>query len=104
MGPLKSVNAEPLLEKFLTFEEKGKQFTAHIANDLQTREQAYKLVYEVYSRRGLGQPHPSRMWYSLANLLVDTITVIVKSEGVTVAAMTVVHDSPQLLPADEIYR
>ncbi len=81
----------------------GDNYQIQIANTRELKKKAYGLMYDIYEKIGYGHPNPSRMWYSLYELLPDTITVLVLRDGKAVATMSVVFDSPFGLPDDENY-
>lgn len=85
-----------------TFGPEGR-YRIRVANDLETRRRAYHLVYGVYLEKEYTTPHPSRMWLTLHDALPETATFLVERDGVALAALTVVPDSPLGLPADELY-
>jgi hypothetical protein len=78
-------------------------YSLHVANDLATRREAYRFMYEVYEAKGYGQPHRCRMWFSIYEMLPTTLTLVVRRKGAVVAAATLTGDSCLGLPADEIY-
>jgi hypothetical protein len=108
------------------------KYSIRVANDLESRRKAYRLVYRLYLEKEYAQPHPSKMWLSIFDALPETVTLLVerqaegcrlKAEGTTavssvpsafglqpsaapvpVGALTVVFDSPMGLPADKLYR
>lgn len=80
------------------------RYRIEVANDQASREQAYRLVYEVYLEKGYASPHPSRLWFSPHNALPETTTIIVKStDDSVVGTLTVIFDSHLGLHADELY-
>ena len=84
----------------------GGRYTIRMANDLESRRKAYRLVYRLYLEREYARPHPSEMWLSLFDALPGTSTLLVEKAdaGEAVGALTVVLDSPMGLPADDLYR
>lgn len=87
----------------LQFGEDG-CFTLKVANDLATREQAYRLVYELFRQKGIARPDPVGMSYSLWNAALETTTLCVEYDRRVVGVLTFYQDSPLGLPADEEYR
>ena len=81
----------------------GDNYQIQIAGTRELKKKAYRLMHDIYEKIGYGHPHPTRMWYSLYELLPDTVTVLVLREGEAVATMSVVFDSPFGLPDDENY-
>ena len=67
--------------------------------------QAFSLVHQEYVRVGyLDKPDPSCMFFGIHNLLPETATLIVKSDGKAVATLTQVPDSKMHgLPMDKIF-
>jgi hypothetical protein len=90
-------------ESLFDFHAGGERYSVRIANTRQLREKSYRLMYDIYEEIGYGHPHPSRMWYSLYELLPETVTVTVLHGEEAVATMTVVYDSPFGLPDDANY-
>jgi len=75
------------------------------ASTLEERADAFGLVYKVYRGVGYGTSHRSGLWYSMYELLPQTITVVVRDQAdAVVAAVSIVQDSPIGLPADAIYK
>jgi len=81
------------------------QYSIRVANDMESRQKAYRLVYSLYLEKEYARPHPSGMWLSSFDAQPETATLLVeKRDGVAVGALTVVFDSPAGLPADHLYR
>jgi len=78
-------------------------FTLKVANDMKTRERAYRLLYALYRDKGITQSNSNEMLYSLRNSVPETTTLFVEHEEETVAVLTFYQDSPLGLPADEAY-
>ena len=96
---LKSVD----LEKGLEFFED--QVIIHVANRLGRRLQAYRLLYDLYSKMGIAQNNGDGLWLSIYDALPETITFVSEdSRGCTEGALTVVFDSAIGLPADDLYK
>jgi len=91
-----------------------------VANDLDSRQRAYELIYRLYLEKEYAKPNPSRLWVSMFDALPETVTLLAErglpvqsprsrvpaepgTGGVPVGALTVVFDSPLGLPADGIY-
>ena len=91
-------------------EEKGIQFfggkcTLRVANRLELREQAYKLLYNIYLKSGLAKKNDSGLWLSIYDALPDTTTLVAEDEkGQILGALTLVFDSPIGLPSDNLYK
>jgi hypothetical protein len=86
----------------LQFGEDGR-FALKVANDLATRERAYGLLYALYRAKGITRSDPTGMIYSLRDAVPETTTLFVECDDRTVGVLTVYHDSPLGLPADEAY-
>jgi len=90
--------------------KKGIQFfggncTVRVANQLELRQKAYKLIYNLYLKSGLTKKTSSELWLSIFDALPETTTLIAEDENGQIAgALTVIFDSPIGLPADEIYK
>ena len=91
-------------------EKNGIQFfdgdcTIRIANRLEFRQKAYKLIYSLYLKSGLAKETPGELWLSIFDALPETTTFLAEDEKAQIAgALTVVFDSPIGLPADELYK
>jgi hypothetical protein len=83
----------------------GSGYTVRVANDLESRQKAYRLVYRLYLEKEYAQPRPSRMWLSIFDALPETTTLLIErtDTGAAVGALTVAVDSPMGLPADKLY-
>ncbi|PCJ60888.1 MAG: hypothetical protein COA79_07455 [Planctomycetota bacterium] len=79
------------------------EFTVEIANDIETRIQAYRLLYKTYVEKEFAKPHSSKMWYSIFDAHPDTATIVVKEGDKVRGALTIVIDSSMGLPADSLY-
>ncbi len=82
----------------------GEHIRISVANTLNVRRKAYRLLYQEYIAKGFATPEPSHMWYSLFDAHPETITFVARENGLMVGALTVVFDSVAGLPSDEIYR
>lgn len=72
------------------------------ADDLR---QAYRLVHDVYLGQGYINPDPCRMRVRIFETAPETATFIAKVDGVVVAVLSVVEDSPELgLPSDGAFK
>lgn len=80
------------------------KFKIEIANDLETRSQAYKLLYKTYVEKEFAKPHASKMWYSIFDAHPDTITIVAKEGKFVRGAITIVIDSPLGLPAEGVFK
>ena len=66
-------------------------------------EQAYRLVYTSYRRRGYLDENPAGVRLTLFNAMPETVTFVSMLEGSVIATVTLVPDTPIGLPMDEIY-
>ncbi len=82
------------------------KYTIRVANDLESRRKAYRLIYKLYLEKEYARPHPSKMWLSIFDALPDTTTLLVErtDTGEAAGALTVVFDSPLGLPAENLYK
>ena len=81
------------------------KFTVRVANQLELRQKAYKLIYYLYLKLGLAKKTYSGLWLSIFDALPETTTLVAEDEkGQIAGALTVVFDSPIGLPADELYK
>ncbi len=81
----------------------GKRYRVRVANTRELRERSYRLMHDTYRRTGYAHPGPFPAWYSLFELLPDSVTLVVMRGDDMVGTMTVVFDSPFGLPDDETY-
>ncbi len=70
----------PSLPDCLTFA--GGRYRIRVANDLESREQAYRLVYRLYLEKEYVRPHVSRMWVGPFDALPETVTLLVERTAV----------------------
>jgi len=66
-------------------------------------EEAFRLIYSSYLRRGYMEPDPSRIRLSLFNALPSTATFVGVLEDRVIATVSLVPDSELGLPMDEVY-
>jgi len=80
------------------------KFSIRTANQLVLRQEAYKLLYDVYSKVGIAQDRSTDLWLSIFDALPETTTLVAQDhKGEIQGAITLVFDSPIGLPADELY-
>ena len=79
------------------------QLALRPAQSLEELRSAYRLVYESYLRSGYIRPNPVRMRFSYFNALPDVVTFVGMLKGEVVSTVSVIPDSPLMLPMDEIY-
>ena len=96
---LKSVDLDTGLEFF------GGEVVIQVANRLNRRQNAYQLLYGLYSKMGITQSNGNGLWLSIHDALPDTITFVSEDRhGRIEGALTVVFDSLIGLPADDLYK
>lgn len=83
---------------------KKKEICYRIANDITTRKEAFRLVYDVYRTMNYSHKVPSRMWYTLYELLENSITFVAMHENEVIAAISVTNDGDLGLPSDDDYK
>lgn len=100
------IKSEFVTQNYFLF-GKDKQYEIDIASDLETRKEAYQLMYKLYRSPEMDYAveDPSQMWYSLFNFNVHTNTIVVREVQTrkVVATLTVVIDSVLGLPLEENY-
>lgn len=74
-----------------------------IAETVEEKEQAYRLVYAEYLKRGFTAPNRYAMFTSLYQLGAATTTFVGKMDGEVVVTMSAVADSSVGLPMDKLY-
>jgi hypothetical protein len=77
-----------------------------LANDRETREKAYRLIYRLYREKGYALPKASGRWLSHFDADASTMTFFVErvEDQAVVGALTVLVDSEAGLPSDECFR
>jgi len=89
-------------EPFHRYVVDGDVFEYAVANTAYLRERSFRFVYDQYKQSGLGGLHPSRMWFSISELLPDNTTILVIKDNRIVASISNLLDSPLALPADDV--
>jgi hypothetical protein len=80
------------------------KFSIRTANRLALRQEAYKLLYKIYSKMGITRDESTDLWLSIFDALPETTTLVAQNlKGEIGGAITLVFDSPIGLPADELY-
>ncbi|PCJ51666.1 MAG: hypothetical protein COA79_25625 [Planctomycetota bacterium] len=74
-----------------------------IAKDQNLKEEAYRLIYQTYLEKGFTEKNASEMWYSVYDLLDESIVVVAMDNNIVVGALTLILDSEFGLPANELY-
>jgi len=83
----------------------GGQCEVHVANQLILRQNAYKLIHDLYSQIGIVQKKDSDLWLSIYDALPDSVTFVAEDDqGCSAGTLTVIFDSSIGLPADELYK
>lgn len=87
---------------------KDNRFCVSIANNYTSRQEAYEMIYTLYSSKEIDYvscPDPSKMWYSIYNAspFTQTVNVIDTISNKLVGTLTVVIDSALGLPLEEQY-
>lgn len=77
-----------------------------VANTKILREQSFRFLYEIYLNGGLGLNNKNkfRLWFSISELLPDTITLVVFCEDKIVGSVSIIPDSEIGLPVDKAYK
>jgi len=70
---------------------------------LEELRKAYRLVYETYLRSGYVRSNPMCVRFSYFNALPDAVTFVGLLRGEVVSTVSVIPDSPLMLPMDDIY-
>ena len=80
------------------------KFSIRTANRPELRQEAYKLLYKIYSKMGIAQDKSTDIWLSIFDALPETTTLVAEDhKGEIGGAITLVFDSPIGLPADALY-
>lgn len=100
------IKSEFVTQNYFLF-GKEKQYEIDIASDLETRKEAYQLMYKLYRSPEMDYAldDPTRMWYSIFNANVHTNTIVVRNVQTrqVIATLTIVVDSVLGLPLEESY-
>jgi hypothetical protein len=80
------------------------EMTVRPAASRQELEEAYRLVYVSYRRRGYIEESAAGVRLTVFNAFPSTVTFVSVLRGQVVATVTLVPDTPVGLPMDEIYR
>lgn len=84
---------------------KDNEFELRIADTIELRKKAYQLIYKIYLEKNFTQAHPSEMWFSKYDAFDSTVTlVVIKDDDDVVGALTLVFDSADGVPADDLYK
>ena len=59
----------------------GGRYRARVANDRESREQAYRLVYRLYLEKEYVRPNASRMWVGPFDARPETVTLLVERQN-----------------------
>ena len=83
----------------------GRRLLVRPANQLQLRQKAYELIYNLYCEMGIIKRKDYGLWISIFDALPETTTFVAADvQGRIEGALTVVCDSQIGLPADELYK
>lgn len=74
-----------------------------VADTIEGLEQAGRLVYREYGKRGYAKPDPRGLRLTLWQALPQTTTFIGHEDGRIVATVTLIPDSPLELPIEQAY-
>ena len=85
-------------------DEQESGFRILVASDRATRQRAYALAHRVYRVCGYAPEHTGERCVSPSDARPATLTLLVEDrEGREAATISLVFDSPEKLPCDEIY-
>ncbi|PCJ51916.1 MAG: hypothetical protein COA79_25090 [Planctomycetota bacterium] len=79
------------------------EFEIRVADTIDLREQAYRLIYQIYLKKKFIEPHPSEMWFSKHDLSSSTITLVVLKNKKIVGALTLINGVSKRFPANDLY-
>ena len=74
-----------------------------LAETRDEREQAFRLLHDAYTRRGIIAPHPSGLRVSAFSILPTTALFIGVRNGRVLCTMSFIESSPLGLPMQEVY-
>lgn len=79
------------------------EYTIGLAQALDERVAAFRLVYEEYVRKGFVPEKVESLWYSAHDFLPETTTFVVKQGTRTCQTMSVVADAELGLPCEDLF-
>jgi hypothetical protein len=82
---------------------KGSQIAFKVAETIDEKESAYRLVYEEYVKRGFVSPSNEQIFTSIYQLLPNTTTYVGKINEEVILTLTAIADSPIKLPMDDLF-
>jgi UDP:flavonoid glycosyltransferase YjiC (YdhE family) len=80
-----------------------RDLTFKLAETAQEREQAFRVLHDMYVRRGLLDPSSSGLKLTVFSLLPTTAIFIGIRDGRVLSTMSLVEDSPLGLPMEDLY-
>ncbi|HYT32041.1 MAG TPA: hypothetical protein VEO37_05565, partial [Thermoanaerobaculia bacterium] len=80
-----------------------RNLTFKLAETAEEREQAFRVLHDMYVRRGLLDPSLSGLKLNVFSLLPTTAIFIGIREGRVLSTMSLVEDSPLGLPMEDLY-
>jgi len=98
-----SLNSNMKTSSFFNFDCEGSSFYILIANNLEIKEQSYKFLHDTYINNGLGLRKKDSMWFSLSELLPNTVTIVVFKNNKMVATVSTLLDSEFGMPVDACF-
>lgn len=82
----------------------GEVYSYALANTLHLRELSFRFLHQMYQEAGLAARHPSRMWYSLSELLPHSATILMLRDSQVVGSISNLQDSPYGMPVCDVQR
>lgn len=86
----------------MTVQELAKE-RVEFATQREHFEEAFRIVYQEYLKKGYCPAHPSKMRVSLYSTLPDTVTFCLWRKNILVGTASLIFDSPLGLPIESVY-
>lgn len=90
--------------KLLKIEPLDHNYEVKIATTQEELEESYKILHDVYVKKGLMNPDPSGLRCTLYSALPFTTVIIAKHQGRVVGTVSVIKDSLIGFPSDKDYK
>ena len=80
------------------------RITFKLAETLEERTQAFRVLHDMYVRRGLIDPTPTGLRFTVFSVLPTTAIFVGMREGKVFSTMSLIEDSPLGVPMEKLYR
>ena len=80
------------------------QCRVRVANSFELRQKAYRFQYKTYEKLGIADPKRDGLWVTIHDAIPETTTFFAEDKkGELAGVLTLVFDSPLVLPADSLF-